>query len=83
MTRSELVDLAWSYPFFEALDLSLAKSLSLLFPGPRFSGRGRRLHPSACLVHFEGFRCSRQPATVSPIRLGLALLHLSGHRSVI
>jgi hypothetical protein len=31
MTRRALVDLAWSYPFFEALDLSLAKSLSL-FP---------------------------------------------------
>jgi hypothetical protein len=43
----------------------------------------RQVTDRPCLVHFEGFRCRRQPATVSPIRLGLARLHFSGHRSVI
>jgi hypothetical protein len=43
----------------------------------------RQVTDRPCLVPFEGFRRSRQPATVSLIRLGLALLHLSGHRSVI
>ena len=79
MTRSELVDLGWSYPFFEALALFPA----LASPAADAVRIRRQVTDPPCLVPFEGFRCSRQPATVSPIRLGLARLHFSGHRSVI
>jgi len=47
MTRSELVDLTWSYPFFEALALKSFVGEIFFALVSRFSGCGRRLHPSA------------------------------------
>jgi hypothetical protein len=90
MTRSRLVDPAWSYPIFEALALKFFVG-EILFALASRPSLLRLRTPSAFVgklpigrlwSHLRD-RCSRQPATVSPVRLGLALLHLSGHRSVI
>jgi hypothetical protein len=61
----------------------LAKSFSLLFPDPRFSGCGRKLpigHVWCALRDFAAVANLQQSAQFV---LAFALLHLSGHRSVI